>query len=558
MGTDRMTPQEWADGLDECIIEPLERVAAARGERVAIDFLGRETSWRELRETVETVARGLAAIGVGKGSRVALMLPNTPFYVAAYYAVTRIGAVVVNLNPLYADEEVRALLRDSEAGHVVTMDLRLTLPKILACRGDGLLERVVVCSMADALPRSAGLMFQLFRRSERVDVPADGLCISWPRLLDIGADAAMPDIRIDPKADLAVLQYTGGTTGLPKGAMLTHSNIVTNAAQVSFWYGPEEDAEDRMLGVLPLFHVFAMTVVMNMAVRLGATMILLPRVKLPQLLRTIARRKPTVFPAVPTLLNAILRHPGVRGQDLASLKFCISGGAALPGEVQEAFEALSGSNVVEGYGLSEASPVISCNPPRDGNRHGSIGLPMPGIGISLRDPEHPRDEVGAGEPGEICVRGPTVMRGYWRRPEETEAAFVDGWLRTGDIGRRDDDGYLHLVDRIKDLILVNGYNVYPRVIEDAIHAHPAVQEVTVIGVPDPDDGEVPKAFVRLREDAVLDARELRDFLASRLSRLEMPREIEFRDELPKSLIGKLSKKELVAEEEQRRKEGIIA
>ncbi|MCB1970842.1 MAG: long-chain fatty acid--CoA ligase [Geminicoccaceae bacterium] len=543
---------DWVQGVSECIHEPLARAVQRFADQTAIDFLGRQTTWRQLDEQVGKIARGLAAIGVCKGSRVALMLPNSPYYVISYHAVARLGAIVVNLNPLYAPGEVRALIADSGATVAITMDLKLMLPKILECVGEGGLERVVVCSMTDALPRSTGLLFQLFRRSELASLPDGRVALSWDRVLDLGEDAALPAVTIDPMTDLAVLQYTGGTTGLPKGAMLTHANVVTNAAQVAYWYTGHEPGMDRMLGVLPLFHVFAMTVVMNMAVQLGATMILLPRFKLSQVLDVIERKKPTIFPVVPSLLNTINNEPGIGSRNLSSLRFCISGGAPLPVEVKESFERRTGSVVVEGYGLSEVSPVVTCNPTTGPNKPGSIGLPMPGTTVSLRDPDNPAVEVGRGEPGEICVRGPAVMRGYWRNGEATRATFVDGWLRTGDIGRMDEDGYLFLIDRIKDLILVNGYNVYPRVVEDALYTHEAVEEAIVIGVPDDEHGELPKAFVKLREGAQLDPGELRVFLAARLSPMERPCEIEIRNELPKTMIGKLSKKELVAEERAKR------
>ena len=556
------TDPDWTKAIAEPLTAPLERTARDFGEHVAIDFLGRHTTWRELSEQIDRLARGLAAIGVGKGTRVGLLLPNTPYYVASYYAIARLGAVVVNLNPLYADAEIEALLVDSGAEVVVTLDLALMLPKLLGCFERTALRRVVVASMAEALPRHMGLMFQLLRRKELIRVPDDGRCITYGRVMDIGTDAVMPEVEIDPMTDLAVLQYTGGTTGLPKGAMLTHANLVTNAAQVTAWYEGHERGTDRMLGVLPLFHVFAMTVVMNMAVQLGATMILLPRFKLAQVLKTIQRKKPTIFPAVPTLLNAIDKEKSIGRYDLSSLEFCISGGAPLPVEVKESFEARTGCAVVEGYGLSEASPVVTCNPSKGVNKPGSIGLPMPGTTVSVRDPEQPEVEMPMGELGEICVRGPTVMRGYWHKPEETEAVFIDHsdgkWLRTGDMGRVDEDGYVFLVDRIKDLIIVNGYNVYPRMIEEALYSHPAIAEATVIGVEDDKYGEVPKAFIVLRTGEELEIDELRAFLEPKLSPMQQLREIEIRTELPKTMIGKLSKKELVAEERAARKSTVVA
>lgn len=538
-------------GLDEPLTAPLARVAEAFADKPAIDFLGRVTSWADLVDQIDRLARGLAAIGVKKGDRVGLLLPNTPYYVISFYAVTRLGAIVVNFNPLYAEEEILHQVEDSGVSLMITLDLKLMLPKVLKAVEVTDLAKIVVCPLGDAMPTSIGMMYSLFKRTERFSPPAQAPCITFGRLLDIGRDAALPEVIIDPKSDLAVLQYTGGTTGRPKGAMLTHDNLVTNAAQVAYWCDDLVPGEERMLGVLPLFHVFAMTVVMNMSVQLGATMVLLPRFNLQQVLNTIARKKPTIFPGVPTLFNAIVQHPKVARFDLTSLRFCISGGAPLPVEVKSAFEAQTGCVMVEGYGLSEASPVVTCNPTSGENKAGSIGLPLDGSRLSFRDLEDPTREVVEGELGEICVRGPQVMPGYWRRPEATQDCFVDGWLRTGDVGYLDEDGYTFLVDRIKDLIIVNGYNVYPRTIEDAIYAHEEVAEVTVIGVDCPDRGQVPKAFVRLKKEGALDEAGLLAFLKPKLSPMEIPRQIEFRDELPKTMIGKLSKKELVAEERSR-------
>ena len=349
----------------------------------------------------------------------------------------------------------------------------------------------------------------------------------------------------------SVLQYTGGTTGIPKGAMLTHANLTANSRQAALWFPGVERGRERMLGVLPLFHVFAMSTVMNVSLEIGAEIILLPRFELDQVMKTIHGKKPTLFPAVPTIYTAIANHKEGDRYDLSSIKFCISGGAPLPLEIKEQFETATGCKVVEGYGLSEASPVVTCNPLNGPVKAGSIGLPVPGTTISLRDPADPEKEVAPGERGELCVKGPQVMRGYWNNPDATREQFVGEFLRTGDIAVIDEDGFFFIVDRIKDLIICSGYNVYPRVVEEAIYEHPAVEEVTVIGIKDGYRGEAPKAFIKLKAGASATTDDIRKHLAKKLSKIEMPAQIEFRDALPKTIIGKLSKKELKAEEAQR-------
>jgi long-chain acyl-CoA synthetase len=352
---------------------------------------------------------------------------------------------------------------------------------------------------------------------------------------------------------VAVLQYTGGTTGTPKGAMLTHANLTANTAQVLAWAIDLQPGKESILGALPLFHVFAMTVVMNVGVAMAAKMILMPRFQLVQALKLLHREKPTMLPAVPTIFTAMLNYPDFKSYDLSSLRFCISGGAPLPLEIKQKFEAVSGSKVVEGYGLSEASPVLTCNPIEGTPVPGSIGPPLPGTLISLRDIDDPTKEVPQGERGELCAKGPQIMKGYWKKPAETEKQFVDGFLRTGDVAIMDERGFLSIVDRMKDLIICSGYNVYPRRVEEAVYEHPAVEEVTVIGIPDAYRGEAPKAFIKLKAGMTATKADILKHLESKLSKIEMPSQIEFRDSLPKTIIGKLSKTELVAEEAARAK-----
>ncbi|WP_428377273.1 long-chain-fatty-acid--CoA ligase [Lichenicoccus sp.] len=541
----------------------LEETARAFPGRIAVDFLGRRLDYRTLATLVDRAARGLQDLGLTPGERVGLCLPNSPYFVIFYFAVMKAGGIVVNYNPLYSEPELATQVTDSGTTMMVVPDVAAIHDKVVAVAARTELRRLILCPLADVMPWVKGLLFRLLKRRELVQSGSNALHVPFARLI---ANAGQPHaVAADPH-DVALLQYTGGTTGIPKGAALTHANLTANTAQEILVIGGAEVREEgvRVLGVLPLFHVFALTSVLNFAVATAAAMILLPRYEMKSLLRTIRRTRPTMFPAVPTLYNAISSavEGGSRRQARAmrSIRTCVSGGAPLPAEVKQRFEALTGCHVVEGYGLSEASPVLTCNPigtgmPGSGGKAGSAGLPLDGTVIEIRDLEDPTRVLGVGERGEVCARGPQVMQGYWHRPEDTAAIMVDGALRTGDVGYLDADGYLFLVDRIKDLILCSGYNVYPRTIEEALYTHPGVLEATVIGVPDAHRGEAPKAFVVLRPDAAATVAELRAFLSPLLSRIELPREIEIRDALPRTMIGKLSKKELVAEERGRREAG---
>ena len=523
----------------------LEEAVRRFPRRPAMDFLGKQTSYARLGRQVMAAARGFQRLGVKKGDRVALCLPNTPYYVICYYAVMSIGGVVVNLNPLYVEREMRHLVEDSGASLLVTLDLDALTQKLLPLLGGSCLEKLIVCSMLDILPPLKRLGFSLLKRALLARLPQDERILPFARLMRGRGKPVLAEI--DPNEDIAVLQYTGGTTGIPKAAMLTHANLTANCDQLSRLTPDIPLGKGSMLVLLPLFHVFAMTVAMNLAVRFVAEMVLLPRYDKDLLRKTIRRKKPTMFPGVPTIFTNINEAAAEEPWALSSIRYCISGGAPLPMEVRHRFEALSGCSLVEGYGLSETSPVVTCNP-MDAVRDGSIGPPLPGTIVEIRSPDDPGKLLGIGEKGEVCVRGPQVMRGYWRHQDETANVFVEGALRTGDIGYRDEDGYIYLVDRIKDVILSGGYNVYPRMVEEAIYEHPSVAEAVVIGIPDPVRGQVPKAFVTLRHDQILSVEDLQAFLEDRLSPIERPRQIEFRDTLPKTLVGKLSKKELLAEE----------
>jgi len=524
----------------------IDGTAAACPDRPCLDFLGRRTSYAEVARLVDGTARGLQRLGLGKGERVGLCLPNCPHFVIAFFAALKAGCTVVPLDPLSAAPELAQQIADSGCRVVFTLDIAPLLSKVA-----GTAARIVACPMADSLPKGQALAYRFAHRHDTVPLPIDEGVL---RFADLRADRGRPAAMAIDAADLAVLQYTGGTTGTPKAAMLTHGNLAANVAQVRSCFPEMAAGNERVLAVLPLSHVFAMTVAMNLAMACGALLILMPRFDMGQLLRTVARQRPTLLPAVPTLLRAIASAPGIDRHDLSSLKFCLSGGAPLPAEVHTAFERLTGCKVVEGYGLTEASPVVTCNPIA-GGRAGTVGLPLPGTVIEIRSLTDPRRNTPPGQAGEVCVGGPQVMAGYWNRPEETAEAFVDGLLRTGDVGFVGEDGHLTLIDRIKDVILCSGYSVYPRAIEDTIHRHPAVAAATVIGIPDAYHGEVPKAFVQVKHGHQLQAETLAEFLRGRLSPVELPRHIEFRTELPKTAIGKLSRRHLRGEETARRAEG---
>ncbi|QGY03751.1 long-chain fatty acid--CoA ligase [Methylobacterium mesophilicum SR1.6/6] len=520
-------------------------------DRPALEFCGRAWTYREVGALADRLAAGLARLGVGRGVRVGLCLPNTPYFVVFYFAVLKAGGTVVNFNPLYTSRECATQIRDSGTTVMVVSDIARIYDPVAAVADEAGLHHLVVCPLADVLPLGRGVLYRLFRRSETARVPADARHVRWARLVGrSGGSRTRATVRPD---DVALLQYTGGTTGTPKGAMLTHANLAGNVAQLAPLVREAglRDGRERVLAVIPLFHVFAMTVAMNLALKIGAQIILVPQFKIDQLLATIARTRPTFFPAVPTLFGAINKAAETATVDLGSIRLCISGGAPLPAEIAARFEALTGCRVSEGYGLTECSPVVCVNPFDARRRAGSVGLPLADTAIEIRDPRHPDRILPPGAKGEVFVRGPQVMAGYWRRPAETAEILLDGALKTGDIGYRDADGFLFLVDRIKDLILCGGYNVYPRQIEDALYEHEAVEEAVAIGIPDAYRGESPKAFVKLRAGHDTTPEALRVFLAARISKIELPREIEIRASLPKTAVGKLSKKELVAEERDR-------
>ncbi|WP_041786853.1 long-chain-fatty-acid--CoA ligase [Rhodospirillum centenum] len=551
--TDHVWERHYPQGVDwhadipkRSLIALFDDAVARYGDKPFLEFLGKRYTYRQVSALVDRFAKGLQGLGVRKGRTVGLFLPNTPYFVIAYFGVLKAGGTVVNFNPLYAEREIAKQIDDSEATIMVTLDVKATYTKLARMLVETRLEKIVVCPMADVLPFPKNWLFPFVRRQDLALIPHDAHHVRFRELT--ANDGRFTPVAIDPVEDVAVLQYTGGTTGVPKGAMLTHANIYANTVQAALWFPEAVDGAERMLGVLPLFHVFAMTCVMNLTIYKGGEIVLLPRFDLDQVLETIDRKKPTLFPAVPTIYTAINNHKHREKYDLSSIKLCNSGGAPLPVEVKAKFEEIAGCKLVEGYGLSESSPVATINPP-DASVPGSIGMPLPGTVIEIMSLEDRSRPVALGERGEVCIRGPQVMKGYWKRPDETANTIVDGRLHTGDVGYMDERGYTYIVDRIKDMILAGGYNVYPRNVEEAIYLHPAVHECIVLGVPDPYRGQTVKAYIRLGEGQQMTPEELKAFLKDKLSPIEMPKQVEFREELPKTMIGKLSRKALLDEME---------
>lgn len=538
----RIQPQPVGNMLDEA--------ARLYGARPAMDFLGKKLTWSEVAALADRFATGLQREGIKKGNKIGLFLPNCPYYVVAYFGALKAGATIVNYNPLYAERELRHQIEDSETDMMVTLDLAMMAGKMHKMLRETRLKKIILCKFTAALPFPKNIFFEMFRGRELAKIdPADPV-LHFKTITD--NDGVFLPPFIDPENDIAVLQYTGGTTGVPKGAALTHYNVYANAVQSVSWFPGVRRGEHKILAVLPFFHVFAMTAVMNFSVLAGLEIIAMPRFDLNETLKTIHKKKPHLFPAVPAIYAGINNHPHLAKYNLSSLEYCISGGAPLPVEVKRTFETVTGCTVVEGYGLSETSPVVCVNPLKGANKAGSIGLPVPQTIVEIIDPESGKP-VPLGERGELCVKGPQVMKGYYNKPAETAAIFRDGFLRTGDVAVMDEQGYFYIVDRIKDMIITNGYNVYPRNVEEAIYLHPYVEECIVAGLPDESRGEIVKAWVKLKPGCTVSGDDLKTFLADKISKMEIPKIVEFRDKpLPKTMIGKLSRKDVLAEEAQKK------
>ncbi len=530
----------------------LEEVSVKHPFAQAFDFYGKKYDWVTIWHLSQHLAKGLQDEGVKKGDRIGIFLPNCPYYLISYYAVLLTGASVVNLNPLYAEAELQHLIEDSEIDIMISTDLKLLHEKSEKMLQNTRLNKLVMCLFTKSLPFLKGIAFQVFRGDQLAKVKAEKRILWYDELIDNDGAVKMP--KIDPLNDIAVLQYTGGTTGVPKGAELTHQNIYANTMQCKAWFTEIEEGQQRMIGVLPFFHVFAMTAVMNFSVASALEIYALPRFDLEDTLKLIQKSQAHFFPAVPAIYGGINNSKKRKKYDLTSLKYCLSGGAPLPVEVKKKFEEKTGCVVIEGYGLTESAPVATVNPAEGVNKAGSIGLPLPNTIIEIINPEDKTTKMPVGERGELCIRGPQVMKGYWNKPEATQDVLrrtEDGDLRlyTGDIAIMDEDGYIFIVDRLKDMIITNGYNVYPRNVEEAIYQHPNVEECIVAGLPDEKRGEIVKVWIKLKEERELTVDDLKEFLADKISPMEIPKLYEFRDEeLPKTMIGKLSRKDVIAQE----------
>jgi long-chain acyl-CoA synthetase len=521
----------------------LEDVADRFPNRVATIFQGATLTYRQLDGLANRFANTLLALGVRKGDRVALLLPNCPQFLISYYGALKIGAIVVATNPLWVEREVEYQMNDCGAETIVVLSRRYPLIKNI--RGRTKLRNVIVTSIKDYFPPILNILYTVAREKKEGDRQelAQG-DHDFVRLIH-GYPDSRPNMGIKSD-DVALLQYTGGTTGISKGAVITHANLVTNTMQIRAWLNVP-DGSSTFMAVLPFFHVYGMVACMSAAIGTGSTLILHARFDVHEILKSVQKYRPEFFPGVPTMYVAINNSPLTPKYDLKSIKACISGAAPLPKEVKLKFEEITGGKLCEGYGLSEAPTATHCNPLNGLNKTGSIGLPFPDVDCKIVDLESGTREVPTGEIGELCINSPQVMKGYWNRPDETALALREGWLYTGDIARMDEDGYFYIVDRKKDMIISGGYNVYPREVEEILYTHPKIKEAAVAGIPDPKWGEAVKAFVVLKEGQTASAEEIIDFCKQNMARYKVPAAVEFRDSLPKTLVGKVLRRVLVEE-----------
>lgn len=538
---DRRVPHS-LDYPEKCLPLVLEANAKKYAHNTATEFIGAKLTYQEIWRQIQSLAKALALMEVKAGTKVAIMLPNCPQAVIAYYAVLWLGGVVVMTNPMYVEREMEYQWRDSGAEILVVLDhLYPRVEKVLDKTG---IRNVLVTSLKEYLPWHLKILYPLKAWKQKLftAIPYGGKILNFSSLIKGTAPDPPPcPVALD---DLALLQYTGGTTGTSKGVMLTHRNILFNVVQTAAWFPDFHFGSERMIAVLPFFHVLGMTVTLNLTLYIGGTIILVPRFEINDFLKTLHKTRPTLFPAVPTIFVGIVNHPDIGSFDLSSIRFCITGSAPMPVEILRKFEDLTGSIIIEGYGLTESSPVTHCNPIEGIRKVGSIGLPVSDTFCKIVDLEMGVDELPLGEEGELIVRGPQVMLGYWNMREETSVALRDGWLYTGDIAKMDQDGYVFIVDRKKDMILAGGYNVYPREIDEVLYEHEKVLDAVAIGIPDPYRGETVKAFVVLKPGESVTEKEIVQFCRERLAAYKVPRSIEFRDTLPKTTVGKVLRVQL--------------
>lgn len=540
---------------ETCLPAFLKRSSEKDPDRMALNFQGYRTTYRELDDMTDRFAKALQDFGVRKGDAVAILLPNLIPCVAAYYAILRIGAVAVMNNPLYSDRELAHQFADSGATVLITLDL--LGDRMIDLRPKTRIRQIVYTSIGDYLPFPKNLLFPLVGKKKKLAAsvkPADDV-FRWKDVLK-KHDPAPAEVPLSFE-DTAMYQYTGGTTGVSKGVILTHANLSQQVQQIAGWFPTFRRGRETMLGALPFFHVFGLSTAMNLAIYMGWGNVLVPKPQPDQLLEAISKFRPSFAPLVPTMYIGLLNHPEIEKADLTSIDGCFSGSAPLPVEVIRDFEAKTGATIVEGYGLTETTPVTHINPyHKDKRKIGSIGVPLCDTECRIVSLDDGTTDMPPGESGELLIRGPQVMKGYLNMPEETAQVLTeDGWLHTGDIARMDEAGYFYIVDRKKDLIISGGYNVYPRDIDEVFFEHPQVLEACTVGIPHPSRGEAAKVFVVLKPNETATAEELLDYCKERLAKYKWPVEIEFRDELPKTNVGKILRKDLKAEEMSRREDG---
>ncbi|CAH0206479.1 long-chain-fatty-acid--CoA ligase [Peribacillus sp. Bi134] len=536
---------------DKPLYSFLKESAEEFPDKVSIHFQGKELTFREVHESAIKFAAYLKSIGLQKGERVAVMLPNCPQGVISFFGILMAGGVVVQTNPTYTERELEYQMKDSGAKIILAMDILFPRVTAVASRTD--IEHIIVTAIKEYLPFPKNLIYPFIQKKQYgivINVEHEGNHHLFSEIMKrkITEEVTVP---IDVDNDLALLQYTGGTTGFPKGVMLTHKNMLANTKMCNAWLYKNKRGEERILAILPFFHVYGMTTVLVLSVMEGNTMIIMPKFDVEATLKTIQKQKPTMFPGAPTMYIGLLNHPDIAKYDLSSINACISGSASLPLEVQEQFEKITGGKLVEGYGLSETSPVTHANFIWDQPRvKGSVGLPWPDTDSVILSLEN-FEELPPNEIGEIAIKGPQVMQGYWNRPDETEKTFKNGWLLTGDLGYMDEQGFFYVVERKKDTIIAGGFNVYPREVEEVLYEHEAIQEVVVAGIPDPYRGETVKAYVVLKKNARVTEEELNEFARKNLASYKVPRSYEFRNELPKTTIGKILRRVLIEEEKKK-------
>ena len=525
------------------ISDLLDNAARNYPKQTAIIYLGTRISYEQLKQQVDKLAAALHHMGIRKGDRVAIMMPNCPQTIIAYYAVLSLGAVTVMTNPLYVVRELEHQWGDAGVEMVIGLDL--FWPQIDGARQKLPIKQVILAGIQDYMPLVKRTLapFALKRKGKWVDVNYGDTVQAFKKLLG-RRFSPPPRVELEPEA-LACLQYTGGTTGLPKGAMLTHRNLVASLAQVrSFLLYEHRETEDVALAIMPFFHVYGMNGLINMATYMAATLVLIPQPEIKPIVEAIVAERPTFFLGVPALFVALNNYRSIDQIDLTSIKAVFSGAAPLPVDVMTQFEARTGARIAEAYGMTEASSVTHVNPLKGQRKFGSIGIPIIGTDAKIVDVDDPTKPVAVGQDGELMIKGPQVMQGYWNRPEETETTLIEGWLRTGDIARMDEEGYFYIVDRKKDMILSAGFNVYPREVEEVLYQHPKIKEVAVIGLPDGVRGERITAYVSLLPGETATATEIRSFCREHLAPYKQPRKIIFRDDLPKSLAGKVLRRQL--------------